>query len=106
MDLDDIFYRSISYREIFRNQKLNSNLFGHLYVLPNGDVFSNLAQKPIGDLKTDKISKIILQELSSRFIWRKTRNDVSCKSCIYKYLCPPPSEYEIYMDSYNFCNIR
>ncbi len=106
MDLDEIFSRPISRREIFRNQKLNSNLFGHLYVLPNGKIFSNLADKPIGDFRTDKISKIVLSELSAGTIWRKTRDDVSCNSCIYKYLCPPPSEYEISMDYFHMCNIN
>jgi len=106
MDVDDIFSRPITRREIFRNQKLNSNLFGHLYVLPNGNVFSNLADKPIGDFRTDIISKIIHTELEAGTVWRKTRDDVSCNSCIYKFLCPPPSEYEISMKNYHLCNIN
>lgn len=106
MDSDDIFSRHISRREIFRNQKLNSNLFGRLYILPNGDVFSSLINDSIGNCRTDKISKIIFSELSSGTIWRKTRNDVSCSSCIYKYLCPPPSEYEISMDYFHMCSLN
>lgn len=106
MYVNDIFSRPISRREIFRNQKLNSNLFGHLYVLPNGKIFSNLADKPIGDFRYNKISQIVHSELSAGTIWRKTRNDVSCNSCIYKYLCPPPSEYEISMKCYHLCNIN
>lgn len=106
MDLDDIFSRHISRREIFRNQKLNSNFFGQLYVLPSGEIFSSLANDPIGNFRTDIISKIIFSELSAGTIWRKTRNDVSCNSCIYKYLCPPPSEYEISMGYFHMCSIN
>lgn len=106
IELKDIFSRNISWKEIFRNQKINSNLFGKLYIMPNGQTYSDLSFEPLGSLSTDSLSEIIYTELVTKNYWRKTRDCTSCKTCIYRFLCPPPSEYELAMNFYKMCNLQ
>lgn len=38
--------------------------------------------------------------------WRKTRLQLSpCDKCIYCFICPPPSNYEIVVGKNNLCNL-
>jgi pseudo-rSAM protein len=102
---DDIFSTVIKMREIFRNQKLNSNFFGTITILPTGEVKANINSEKLGNIQNDKILDIIYKEMNINTAWRKVRNEKPCNSCLYQYLCPPPSNYEHAIGKYNLCHV-
>jgi pseudo-rSAM protein len=103
---DDIFSKTLSIREIFRNQKLNSNFFGSLFILPSGSVKTNMNSQSIGDIKTDSLLNLIYREMIENTAWRKVRDMNPCKSCLYQWLCPSPSNYESVTGKPNLCHVR
>ena len=102
---EDILANPISMREIFRNQKLNANSFGSLYVLPDGSIKANMNEKVIGNLYSNRIIDVISDEMKVNTAWRKVRSSEPCKNCIYQFLCPPPSNYERALKRENLCNV-
>lgn len=102
---EDIVANPISMREIFRNQKLNANNFGSLYVLPNGEIKANINEQTIGVLEKDEIIDIINKELLKNTAWRQIRSKAPCKDCVYQFLCPPLSNYEKMINRPNLCNV-
>lgn len=102
---EDIFATIISMREIFRNQKLNANFFGSLYILPNGEFKANLNKRTIGYLGKDKIVDVINNEMIQNTAWRHVRSSEPCKNCVYQYLCPPLSNYEKVINRQNLCHV-
>jgi len=102
---EDIVATSISMREIFRNQKLNANSFGSLYILPNGDIKANLNEETIGHLAKDRIIDVINHEMMQNTAWRKVRSSEPCQNCVYQYLCPPLSNYERVLHRQNLCHV-
>lgn len=102
---EDIVTNIISMREIFRNQKLNANNFGSLYIFPNGEIKANVNEATIGVLGENEILDVINNELLKNTAWRCVRSSEPCKDCVYQYLCPPPSNYEKIINKKNLCNI-
>ena len=102
---EDIVAISISMREIFRNQKLNANSFGSLYILPNGDIKANLNEETIGHLGKDRIIDVINHEMMQNTAWRKVRSSEPCQNCVYQYVCPPLSNYERVIHRQNLCHV-
>ncbi|MGN1218318.1 MAG: TIGR04150 pseudo-rSAM protein, partial [Phocaeicola sp.] len=102
---EDIVASTISMREIFRNQKLNANSFGSLYILPNGDIKANLNEETIGHLGKDRIIDVINHEMMQNTAWRKVRSSEPCQNCVYQYLCPPLSNYERVLHRQNLCHV-
>ena len=105
-DKEDILTEPIIMRKIFCNQKLNSNDFGILNILPNGDVNANMNTDILGNIKNDLLSKIIYEELIRNTAWRKIRNDKPCNDCLYQFLCPPISNYELAIGKPNLCHVN
>jgi uncharacterized protein len=106
LEKEDIFSSIIDLRQIFRNQKLNSNDFGFLTVLPNGDVKANINREKLGNVYENPILELLYKELIENTAWRKIRNQGVCKSCLYQFLCPSPSNYEIVIGKPNLCHIQ
>lgn len=105
LDERDIVSDLIEMRIIFRNQKLNANFFGHLTFLPDGQVRANMNTQPIGYFPDKSILELIYEELTRNTMWRKTRNGSSCSTCMYRFLCPPPSNLEMVLGKQNLCHI-
>jgi len=93
-------------REIFRNQKLNSNFFGILHILPDGSVKANMNAETLGNIKRDTVLDLIYKELIDNTAWRKVRNERPCTDCIYHFICPAPSNYEKAIGRQNLCRIK
>ena len=107
MELDDIIEKPIDRKNIFRHQTLNDNFFGKLFIMPSGDVYSNLLMPPIGNLSTCTIKELVYKELDEGNVWLKTRNTVTpCKNCLNKDLCPSISNYEFVIGKYNLCHVK
>ncbi|MCL2651546.1 MAG: TIGR04150 pseudo-rSAM protein [Candidatus Azobacteroides sp.] len=105
MNKEDIFINPLQMREIFRNQKINSNFFGGLYILPDGTVKANLNADVLGNIKKDKILELVHKEMVDNTAWRQVRNSKPCNSCNYQFICPPPSNYETVIGKSNLCQI-
>ncbi len=103
---DDIFSKTLSMREIFRNQKVNGNSFGSLFILPDGSVKANMNEATIGNLEQNMVIDLIHQELLANTAWRVTRAESSCQSCVYHGLCPPISNYERVLANTKLCHVH
>lgn len=82
---------------IHQNLILNSNFFGQLIMYPNGDIYTNTNSNfPIGNLGDNTVAEIVYFAITSKDShWMKTRELPLCKTCIFQYLCPPTSNYEL-----------
>ena len=100
-------FKDITEQHIFRKQILNDNLFGKLTIFPTGEVYSNVNFPTIGNIQDQKLSEIVYSEIENYFKpWFFTRDYVSCKNCVNKYLCPSISNYEIVANEYNMCYLN
>jgi pseudo-rSAM protein len=104
-DIDATF---LDMNQIFKNQTLNSFYFGHLILLPNGNVHTNLNTEKIGNVYQKALIEMIYQVLKNKTgDWFLTRSKVSpCNKCIYNFLCPAPSNYDFILKCNNLCNIH
>ena len=102
---EDILEQKLSKRNIFGRQVFNENLFGKLIIMPNGESYSNLNRDSLGNIKTDTMNKLVYNELEKKDTWLFTRSIEPCLSCVFRYLCPSPNNYEIFMGKMNLCNI-
>ena len=106
-DFKDIKEQKNTKQHIFRKQILNDNLFGKLTIFPTGEVYSNVNFPTIGNIQDQKLSEIVYSEIENYFKpWFFTRDYVSCKNCVNKYLCPSISNYEIVANEYNMCYLN
>lgn len=106
-DFKDIIEQKNTKQHIFRKQILNDNLFGKLTIFPTGEVYSNVNFPTIGNIQGQKLSEIVYSEIENYFKpWFFTRDYVSCKNCVNKYLCPSISNYEIVANEYNMCYLN
>ena len=106
MSESDIFADPIPLRTIFANSILNSNFFGHLYIVCNGDAKSNPnSKKLLGNISTNTFYQLIAEELINNHSWKETRTKSPCNKCLYQFLCPPPSNYEYALKRNNLCHI-
>lgn len=106
-DFKDIIEQKNTKQHIFRKQILNDNLFGKLTIFLTGEVYSNVNFPTIGNIQDQKLSEIVYSEIENYFKpWFFTRDYVSCKNCVNKYLCPSISNYEIVANEYNMCYLN
>jgi pseudo-rSAM protein len=101
---EDILENSIPLRKIFAHQKMNTNFFGSLTILPNGEVKANINTKAIGNVKENSLLELVHTELLENTSWRRIRDSEPCTQCNLQYLCPSPSNLEIAIGRPNLCN--
>jgi pseudo-rSAM protein len=81
-------------KHIFSHQVLNTFYFGHLYITPNGNVYSDLMGKTVGTI-LDSFHSLVVSELENNYSWRCTRHSISkCQQCRLLDLCPSISPLE------------
>ncbi|MDR2010349.1 MAG: TIGR04150 pseudo-rSAM protein [Bacteroidales bacterium] len=102
---EDILSEPLSMREIFARQALNTFDFGKIHVMSNGDVHANLNQPVLGNINTHNIQEIVYKEMNEGKSWLRIRDQKPCTDCIYQYLCPSPSNYEIAIGKPNLCHV-
>lgn len=105
LDEKDILDGVIPLRKIFANQKMNTNFFGSLTVLPNGDVKANINSKILGNVCEMRLLDLIHTELLENTAWRQIRDSDPCTKCRFQFLCPSPSNLEMIMGLQNLCNV-
>jgi pseudo-rSAM protein len=101
---EDIPQAKISRSQIFINQSLNIFNFGKLRVMTNGSVYSGFNGVSIGTIRIPLIN-LLHKELEKPESWLKLRNNKPCKTCVYQWICPPPSGYEHAIGKANLCHI-
>ena len=95
----------MSKREIFAHQALNTNYFGKLTISSDGNVYSNINGKPLGTINDD-VKQLILHEMENGSYWLKIRDMEPCCNCVYQWLCPSPSDYELQIGKPNLCHVK
>lgn len=106
LDKEDILTQIIPFNRIFAHQKLNTHFFGSLTILADGNIYANVNSEALGNIYNDKILDIINKELLVNTAWRICRDNPPCSDCLYQYLCPSPSNYEIIIGKSNLCHVK
>ena len=102
---EEILASALSKREIFKRQATNIFHFGKLTILPDGKVYADVNQTPLGTIE-DTVYSIVYREFTEGKSWFKIRNFIPCKDCIYQWLCPSPSNYETIIGKPNLCYVK
>lgn len=105
MSKKELMNSEISMREIFRNQKLNANNFGSLYIMPDGSIKAHMNGQTLGYVGKNELLDIIYKEIVINTAWRKVRDKEPCSQCVFQNLCPPTSSYETAIGRDNLCDV-
>lgn len=106
IDQEELNNIELDRQGIFALQALNTNNFGKITILPNGNVYANVNEKPLGHIQ-DPIKEMLCEELEKGTSWRRTRYNMEpCSQCRYKLICPSPSNYELAIGKNNLCHIN
>lgn len=106
IDQEELDGIELTRQNIFALQVLNTNDFGKIVIMPDGKVYANLNDAPLGNIG-DPIKLLMTKELESKNSWRRTRYDLEpCSQCRFKLICPSISNYERVMNKNNLCHIR
>lgn len=107
LDENEISELNPTINDIITKERLNPNSFGNLYILPDGQTYSNPNDEPLGSINEDDLSLLLLKEFRQIKNWQKVRiNLKSCKKCLYQAICPPITNYEMTGLIDNICNIN
>lgn len=105
LSFQDILSIHPTMKEIMRNTKLNHNFFGVLDILPNGDILPHGSNICIGNISNKNfIIDAVINEFTNNRSWRLTRNLVGCRTCKFRYICPPISTVETSSNQFKICN--
>jgi pseudo-rSAM protein len=96
----------MSIKDFFVNQSMNIYNFGKINIMPDGDVYANVNHQVLGNISTHSIHEIIYKEVEEGKSWFHIRNQTPCNNCLYQWLCPSPSEYEMAIGRLNLCHIK
>lgn len=102
---DDLTETDPSKRDIYKRQLINLNDMGKLIISSDGYYFSNMNYPALGKT-TEHITQIICKEWNEGKVWKRTRKETPCTECVYQYLCPSPSNYELVINKPNLCTIK
>ena len=94
----------LSRREIFANMTLNVYSFGKLTIMPDGKIYSNVNDTPLGSLG-DPVYNMIYKEMTEGKMWFRIRDMKPCCNCVYQWLCPSPGNYELAIGKPDLCHI-
>lgn len=104
MDLDSFENIRLTKREVFANMTLNVHSFGKLYIMPDGNIYSNTNDSMLGSI-CDPIYDILYKEMTERKTWFRIRDMKPCNECVFQWLCPSPGNYELVLGKPNLCHI-
>jgi pseudo-rSAM protein len=104
LDKEDLLKSKVTKKNIFAKQVLNTNDFGKLTINHTGEVFANTYHKSLGTINDD-IRELVCKEMNMGISWRRIRNMNPCCDCVFQWICPSPSDYEIEIMKPNLCNI-
>lgn len=103
---EDILATSMTIKDFFARQSMNIYDFGKIDIMPNGEAYANLNHPALGNIYIDSIYEIVQKEIDEGKSWFRIRNQAPCNDCVYQWLCPPPSNYEIAIGRPNLCHVK
>ena len=101
----DILSLSISMKDIFIHQSMNIYDYGKISIMSNGDAYANINYPILGNIFKHSFQKIVQKEVDEGKSWFRIRNQAPCNDCVYQWLCPSPSNYEIVIGRSNLCHV-
>lgn len=97
LNASDLQSLTANHNCIFRNRELNSELFGEIVIHTDRTVRLNENTEIIGTVE-DNWTDMLNRALNKPNPWLLTRNKIEpCSNCIYRDLCPPIRNLELYM---------
>jgi pseudo-rSAM protein len=107
LSLKKVLHQRPDYHQIMINQVLNRNHFGKITVLADGRVYANVCKNALGRLGRQSLHEIVYRESAADAVWRRTRDRVKpCRGCVFRFLCPPISNYEYALGRYDLCRLN
>jgi pseudo-rSAM protein len=103
---ESILSEPLSLKEIYAHQIINTFDFGKLTVLSNGDVYANINFPSLGNIATHSIHELLYKEMTEGNSWLRIRDQKPCSECVYQWLCPSPSDYELIIGKPNLCHVK
>ena len=103
--IDDLKLKKIIKNQYFANQTFNINNYGKITILSNGDFYANLNQPKLGNINKDSLYDVLCLEIYNGKSWNFIRNVTPCKECVFQYICPPISNYELVIGKYDLCHV-
>ena len=103
---EDILSTPMTMKDFFARQAMNLYDFGKITILPNGDVYANLNPPSLGNIYVNNIHEILHKEVEEGKSWFRVRNHPPCTDCVYQWICPSPSNYEIAIGRSNLCHVK
>lgn len=95
--VNELLSQRHSINQIIRSGIINELYYGKITIHNNGEVYSNVQQKSLGNIKSQKINTLLYKASTDKSSWMLTRDNYSCcKECLFKRICPPISEIEQY----------
>lgn len=105
LDAEDLWSQPQALSDIMTRRLINTNFFGKLYIMSDGEVFLNPNLDRVGNIHNDRIADIIRTELENRTAWFRIRKDSNpCSLCVYNELCPSISNTELILNRSNLCH--
>ena len=95
----------LSKQDVYIRQALNLFSFGNLTIKADGEIYANLNDPAIGDI-SDTPHKVVYNEMTAGQSWLRTRSQKPCCDCIYQWICPSPSSYELLIGKQNLCSFK
>lgn len=105
MDKASIQEIALDKREVFIRQKLNIQDFGKLTVMTDRKVYANVNHEAIGCVE-DTPQSIVYHEITEGRSWLRVRDRKPCCDCVFQWLCPSPSNYELVIGKNNLCHVK
>ena len=103
---EDSLSTPMTMKDFFARQAMNLYDFGKITILPNGDVYANLNHPSLGNIYVNNIHEILHKEVEEGKSWFRVRNHPPCTDCVYQWICPSPSNYEIAIGRSNLCHVK
>ena len=103
---EDILSTSMTIKDFFMRQVMNLYDYGKIHIMPSGDAFANPNYPALGNIYTDNLYEIVQKEIDGGQSWFRVREQAPCNDCVYQWLCPPPSNYEIAIGRPNLCHVK
>lgn len=88
---------------IYTHQHINTFNWGKIYVLPNGEVCTDMIHHNKIGVISDNLQDLIAEEMVQNFAWRQIRKYETCLKCVCRWLCPSPTPYERLLNAQTIC---
>ena len=102
LNRQDISRIKLNMNGVFTNQVMNNGFFGKISIKADGQIFENENSASIGNVN-ENLEDIVYKIMLTGNSWLKIRNNEMCNDCIYRFICPPPSNIELLTKRNNIC---